>query len=323
YDLANRYYALKAKLLRVDKLAYHERNVILGQLNRKYSYDKAVDLIRETFDHLDPDFAAIFMELVENGRIDVYPKKGRYGGAFCTHKRLKDPNYILLTHNDKLGDVLILAHETGHAINNVLIARAQNALNNDTPLSTAEVASTFMEDFVFARAQLEYSPQDRLFLIMEKLNDDISTVFRQIACYQFEQDLHRSYRAKNYLTKEEIGELFLKHMHAYMGDAVELSPGAQNWWIYWSHIRSFFYVYSYASGLLISKSLQNTVRQDKTTLEKVKKFLAAGLSASPKELFLGMDINICDAAFWQQGLNEIADLLKQAETLAEQQLRSS
>jgi len=154
---------------------------------------------------------------------------------------------------------------------------------------------------------------------MEKLNDDISSIFRQVACYKFEQDLHKSYREKNYLTKEEIGALFTKHMSAYMGDAVEQSPGSQNWWVYWSHIRSFFYVYSYASGQLISKALQNMVRQDKTAIEKVKKFLSAGLSKSPKELFLDMGIDITDRNFWNKGLGEVEQLLSQAESLAGRQ----
>jgi oligoendopeptidase F len=317
FDLSNRYYRLKAKIMGVPRLAYHERNVTLGDLGRRYPYEKAVELVGETFKALDQSFFDIFDDMIKNGRIDVYPEKGRCGDAFCTHKRLQDPVYILLTHTDKLNDVLTLGHEMGHAINNVLIARTQNALNNDTPISTAEVASTFMEDFVFEKASKDYSSKDRLYLIMEKLNDDVSTIFRQVACYKFEQELHKSFREKNYLTKEEIGELFTKQMKSYMGDWVEQTPGCENWWVYWSHIRAFFYVYSYASGLLISKSLQNMVRGDKTQIDKVKKFLSAGLSESPKKLFMDMGIDISDVKFWNRGLDEIETLLKEAESLVE------
>ena len=318
FDISNRYYKLKAKVMGVPKLAYHERNVTLGNLNKKYPYEKAVDMVGKTFKTLDSQFAQIFYDMVKSGKIDVYPEKGKCGGAFCTHRGLKDPVYILLNHTGRLDNVATLGHEMGHAINDVLISRAQNALNNNSPTSTAEVASTFMEDFVFERASQEYGPKDRLYLIMEKLNDDVSTIFRQVACYKFEQELHRLYRDKNYLTKNEIGQIFTKHMGAYMGDAVEQSLGSQNWWIYWSHIRSFFYVYSYASGLLISKSLQNMVKRDKTQIEKVKKFLSSGLSESPKKLFMDMGIDISDAKFWNQGLSKVEVLLKEAESLAGQ-----
>ena len=59
-------------------------------------------------------------------------------------------------------------------------------------------------------------------------------------------------------------------MAAYCGDSVELE-GFENWWIYWSHFRRRFYVYSYASGLLISKGMQELVDKDKSNIEKDKK----------------------------------------------------
>ena len=105
-------------------------------------------------------------------------------------------------------------------------------------------------------------------------------------------------------------------MVAYMGSAIEQSPGAENWWIYWSHIRAFFYVYSYSGGLLISKSLQSSVRKDPKFIEKVKEFLAAGTSDSPKNIFKALGIDITKASFWEQGMDEIRTLLNETEKLA-------
>jgi oligoendopeptidase F len=209
-----------------------------------------------------------------------------------------------------------MAHESGHGINNEMMRKKQHALYFETPLSTAEVASTFMEDFVLERLMEEASDELRLSLMLTKLNDDISTIFRQIALYRFEQELHAKYREKGYISKEVIGELFQKHMSAYMGDAVEQSNGSENWWVYWSHIRSFFYVYSYASGLLISKAMQAAVRKDKVFIEKVKEFLSAGSSDSPKNIFSKMGIDITDESFWKNGLDEISRLLEETKILA-------
>ena len=118
------------------------------------------------------------------------------------------------------------------------------------------------------------------------------------------------------MSKEELGALFQKHMSAYMGNSVEQSPGSENWWIYWSHIRSFFYVYSYASGLLISKSLQKSVKEDSRSIGKVKDFLSAGLSASPRNIFSGLGIDITDPNFWEEGLDEVESLLQETVQLA-------
>jgi oligoendopeptidase F len=151
---------------------------------------------------------------------------------------------------------------------------------------------------------------------MAKLNDDVSSIFRQVACYRFEQELHQEFRKKGYLSKDEIGVLFRKHMKAYMGPFVEQSPGSENWWVYWNHIRYFFYVYSYASGLLISKSLQNSVKKDPAFIKKVKEFLSAGLSDSPKNIFGRLGIDITDNQFWGKGLDEVELLLNETTQLA-------
>jgi oligoendopeptidase F len=317
FDIPKRYYKLKAKLLGLPKLQYHERNVEYGHLDtQKYPWEQSVELIRRVFGDLDGDFLRIFDDFLMKGRFDVFPKKGKGGGAFCAHYLITQPTYILLNHTDLLQDVLTIAHEVGHGINNELIRERQHALYFGTPTSTAEVASTFMEDFVTAEVLKEADDELKLALMVMKIDQDVSTVFRQIACYRFETDLHTGVREKGYLSLEEIGELFRRNMAAYMGPAVEQSPGSQNWWVYWSHIRNYFYVYSYASGLLISKNLQAQVRKDRTNVAKVKEFLAAGYSASPRDIFLDLGIDIADRAFWDDSLAALDRDLKELERFA-------
>ncbi len=316
FDIASRYYQLKSKLMNVRRLKYHERNVEYGKVDMKYSYSFSTKLILKVLENIDGEFAGIFRNFLENGRIDINPRKGKSGGAFCAHSLISQPTYILLNHTDQLHDVLTLAHELGHGINNELIRKRQNALNFGTPTSTAEVASTFMEDFVLQEILRHSDDELRLAIMMTKLNDDVSTIFRQVACYNFETGLHCEFRQKGYLSKEEIGRLFCGHMSAYMGDFVEQSEGSENWWVYWSHIRHFFYVYSYASGLLISKSLQSSVKNNAGFILKVKDFLSAGLSDSPRNIFKRLGIDIADCEFWGKGIEEVERLLEETTSLA-------
>ncbi len=317
FDISSRFYGLKARLMGVKRLKYHERNVVYGKIKAKYSFESSCHLVRKVLSALDPEFAVIFDGFLENRQIDVYPKKGKAGGAFCAHHLMTQPTYILLNHIGELTDVLTLAHEAGHGINNELIKKSQNALNFGTPTSTAEVASTFLEDFVLEEILKEADGESRLAIMMKKLDDDVSTIFRQVACYRFESALHGLFRSKGYLSKEEIGKLFSEHMAAYMGDFVEQTKGSENWWVYWSHIRYFFYVYSYASGLLISKSLQNSVKKDPAYMGKVKGFLSAGLSDSPENIFLNLGIDIRNRKFWEVGLQEVERLLENTVALAQ------
>ncbi len=306
FSIPQKYYALKAKLLKQKKLAYHERNVeITGKTKSKYPYEQSLELVINTFRQLDPEFAQITQDFAKQGRIDVFPAPGRTGGAFCSAYLKNYPIYILLNHTDRLNDVLTLAHELGHGINYELTKKHQHSLYYDSSLATAEVASTFMEDFVLDELLKKASEEEKFPLLMQKLNDDISTIFRQVACYQFEQELHAEFRKKGYLSAEEIGDIFQKHMAAYMGSSVEQSKGSENWWVAWSHIRRHFYVYSYASGLLISKAMQRKVRKNPEFIKEVKKFLSSGTSASPEMIFKELGIDITKSSFWKEGIKEI------------------
>ena len=317
FDISRRYYKLKARLLGVDKLEYHERNVEYGKMDKKYSYEDSVQLVNEVLLKLNPKFSGILKRFIDNSQIDFFPRAGKKQGAFCVYFLPTQPTYVMLNHTDKLKDVLTMAHEMGHAINNELIKEKQNSLNFGTPLSTAEVASTFMEDFVLQKLMDDADEETKLYLIMEKLGGDVSSIMRQVACYKFEQELHKEFRKKGYLSYREIGELFKKHMEAYMGEFVKQSPGSENWWVYWGHIRTFFYNYSYASGLLISKFMQKTVKKNPEFIQKVEEFLSAGLSDSPESIFKKMGIDISDKDFWNKGLDEIENLLIEAEKLAD------
>ncbi|KKS48028.1 hypothetical protein A3J20_06295 [Candidatus Gottesmanbacteria bacterium RIFCSPLOWO2_02_FULL_42_29] len=318
FDIAKRFYQLKAKLLGVPQLEYHERNVemIFGGKGRTYTYEEAVDLVHSVMGELDPEFGEIFTRFVQNRQLDVFPRQGKTGGAFCAYDRLTTPTYILLNHTGILNDVTTLAHESGHGINNELMRNRQNELNFATSTATAEVASTFMEDFVLQRLLDGVDDRQRMEILMEKLNDEIGAIPRQVACYRFEQALHGKYREKGYLSKSEIGALFQEHMAAYMGDAVEQSKGSENWWVAWPHIRYYFYVSTYASGLLISKSLQRMVKQDPGRIADVKEFLSAGTSESPQDIFARLGIDISDPKFWDQGLDEIEAEMAEVEALA-------
>jgi oligoendopeptidase F len=316
FDIARNYYKLKSNLLKVPKLKYHERNVEYGKTDIKYSFSNGANLLEKVLSEMDKELLEIYLGFINEGRIDVFPKKGKKDGAYAIHNLITQPTYLLLNWTNRLDDVRYFAHEMGHGIHYELVRKKQNAINFDNPTSTAEVASTFFEDFVIQELLKKADNETKLSLMMSKLNQDVSSIFRQIAFYNFETDLHYKFRKQGYLSEKEIGKLFQKHMKSYMGNYVEQSPGSGNWWIYVDHFRLFFYVYSYAGGLLISKSLQVSVKKDPKFIGKVKEFLSAGTSDSPKNILKKLDIDITHKKFWDKGLTEVDTLLKETKKLA-------
>jgi oligoendopeptidase F len=314
FDISQRYYKLKAKILKQKKLAYYERTVSVSKLQKEYTFEQSFKLVHRTFEKLDKEFSEILNMYISNGHFDVYPKKGKSGGAYCIDIGGKYPTYILLNHNNKMKDVLTIAHETGHGIHSEY-SNKQNPLNQGYSIATAEVASTFFEDFVLDEISKDYSKKEKGELLMEKVGDDISTILRQIACYNFEWELHKSFREEGYLSTEKIAKIFTTCMSEYLGDSVDKDKYMKLGWLGWSHIRRFFYVYSYASGLLVSKYLQNIVKEDPKNIKLVKEFFKAGNSKSTKDIFLDMGIDISKREFWQKGIDEIRENLEELESI--------
>lgn len=314
FDISKEYYAFKAGVLNKKQLEFHERNVPVGTLSKKITYNEGYKIVRNVFGKLSPVFEEIFTRFSENGQIDAYPKKGKVSGAFCAHDLKNYPIYVLLNYTDTVNDVLTLAHEMGHAVHFEL-AKQCNSLYYGASTATAEVASTFMEDFTLNELLNILPKKDSFTLLMHKLDDDISTIQRQAALYLFEKELHKSFREKGYLSKKQIGEIFLDNLSSYLGPAVRLSSGSENWWIYVSHIRNFFYVYSYASGALISKSIQAKYRKGEIGIEKYINFLQKGESQSIKDLFKNLELNITQKSFWQEGLGNISENLNKVKSL--------
>jgi len=316
FEISRKFYTLKASLLNLKKFTYSERNIEYGEISKEFDYENSQKLIAKIFSGLDKRFSEILSYFIEKDQIDVFAKKGKRDGAFCVDMLKNQPVFVMLNHTNRLKDVLTFAHEMGHAIHKEFMKEKNNSLNIGTPKSTAEVASTFMEDFILQELLKDVNEEEKLILMIQKLQDDVQTIMRQVACYKFEQELHKEFRKEGYLSKKHIGKLFTKNMKSYLGEIFKDGKDMKNGWIYWPHIRSYFYNYSYASGLLISKALQKMVKYNAENIEKVKEFFYSGTSDSPKNIFNKIDIDISNKEFWKRGLEEIEDLLNETEELA-------
>lgn len=316
FDISRRYYRLKAKLFKVKKLQYHERNVEYGDEIKKYSYQEAVDMVFNVFSKTDKEFADIFQKFIKNAQIDVYPRKGKSAGGFCFQHLICQPTYILLNYTGESKDIFTLAHEAGHGINNELMRKRNNALNFGGPLFMAEVSSKLMEAILFEEILREKDEKSRLTAMMMKLNDQIVHVFMTAAENRFESELHYSFRKKGYLSKEEMGQLHKKYAIKYMGNCVEQTPGSENWWMHVSHLRVFFYNYQYSAGLLIAETLKSYLKKDPNFIEQIKEFLSIGSTKSSDDIFKRFGMNIKAKSFWNKGIDEIEDLLDETEKLA-------
>ena len=80
------YYALKRDVLGVQKLhLYDVYAPLIGELDRVYSYEEAIEEVLKTVEiYGDEYYNALKEGLTEKGWVDVYPSRGKRGGAFSS-----------------------------------------------------------------------------------------------------------------------------------------------------------------------------------------------------------------------------------------------
>jgi oligoendopeptidase F len=130
---------------------------------------------------------------------------------------------------------------------------------------------------------------------------------RQIACYNFELDLHKAVREKGYADHAEIAEIHNRNMKAYLGPTFKMNPDDGYFFVQWGHIRRFFYVYSYAYGMLVSKAMVRRYKQDPAFWKSIEQFLSSGGKDSPEAILREIGIDVSSPEFWKEGIQEIAD----------------
>jgi len=303
FGIAKRFYALKAKMMKEKRLTYADRSAPVGKVEKRVSFAQAATIVRDTFYNLHPRYAETFERLLANGQVDVYPKAGKTSGAYCS-SGVDEPTMLLLNHVDNAKSLLTIAHEMGHAMH-AERAKTQHPLYQGHTISVAEVASTFFEQAAFDALFQKLSAKEKVVAMHDKILGDVATVFRQIAFFNFEVDLHKGVREKRLLSKEEIAALLNKHTAAYMGPAVKLVPDDGYFFVTVSHFRRFFYVYSYAFGQLVSRALYERVKKDPKFIDKVDKFLCAGGSMSPEDIFALCGLDLYKPDVFLEGLRGI------------------
>jgi oligoendopeptidase F len=319
YEIARRWYRLKAKLLGVERLADYDRMAAVTEDEVTYPFAEAREVVLDCYSSFAPELGALAKRFFDEHTIDAPVRPAKRGGAFCASAVPSVFPYVLLNYTSRRRDVLTLAHELGHGVHFALSA-SQGIFHQHTPLTLAETASVFGETIVFGRLlEEDSSPASRLALLAENLEDTIATVFRQVAMNQFESLVHTARREEGELSVERFGELWAESQQEMLGDSVELTEGYRTWWSYIPHfIGSPGYVYAYAYGQLLALSVYQ--RYEQTGPELVPRYLemlSAGGSRSPQELGEIVGVDLADPGFWEAGLDLVERQLTEAEEAAQ------
>lgn len=105
---------------------------------------------REMYREMGPETGAFIDMMLENEAFDVDSRKNKWGGGYCTEFPKYRQPFILANFNGTSGDVDVVTHEAGHALNAYLISGNRFALELGCGgMETAETHSMSMEFFAW------------------------------------------------------------------------------------------------------------------------------------------------------------------------------
>ncbi len=318
YDIPQRWYRVKAKLLGVDRLADYDRSAPVSSEDVTFSYGEARELVLDTYDSFSPEAGRVVRRFFDEQWVDAPVRPHKRGGAFCAYTVPGVHPYVLLNFTARRRDVLTMAHELGHGLHAAL-AQPQGVFHQGTPLTLAETASVFGEALVFGRMLGAASDETaRLSLLAERIDGAIATVFRQMAMNRFEHLVHTRRRNEGELSVARFCESWVESQAELFGDSVQMTDGYRMWWSYIPHfINSPGYVYAYAYGQLLALSVYGRYLQEGESFAPAYlELLAAGGSRGPQELGAIVGIDLADPGFWGAGLELVERQLREAEELA-------
>ncbi|KGQ22916.1 M3 family oligoendopeptidase [Thermus filiformis] len=307
--LFRRYFGLKAKALGKPVLDWWDLFAPLGE-GRRWSYEEGMRFIVEHLGRFSPQDAALAQRAFEERWIDVPPRKGKVGGAFCMGAG-GEKSLILTNFEESFEAVSTLAHELGHAYHNFCLARRPPSLR-EVPMTLAETAS-IMNETVVVDAALQVLPEGEGLLVLDGwLTGAAQVVVDIYSRFLFESWVFAARKGRE-LSGREFKELMVRAQDEAYGEALR-TRHPYMWAVKGHYYGSDFYNYPYAFGLLFGLALYETYRQEKEGfLERYEDLLASSGQYPAKELGARFGFDLESPEFWRKGVRVIQERVEALE----------
>lgn len=312
-----RYVAVRKKVLGVDKLhMYDVYTPIVAAQNQTYEFEQAKQMVLEALKPMGEDYLSHAREGLENRWIDIYPNKGKKGGAYSWGCYDSQP-FILLNYTKNLDSVFTLIHEMGHSIHSYYSRTAQDYAYSDYKIFVAEVASTCNECLLMHDLlEKTTDKEQRKYLLNHYLDSFKGTLFRQTMFAEFEKTAHDYCAQGKPLTAEALSQMYLELNQKYFGPDMEKDEEIAYEWMRIPHFYTPFYVYQYATGYSAAVALSAKIlKEGKPAVDAYMSFLKGGESKDPIDLLKMAGVDMTTEKPVADALALFGELVVELETL--------
>ena len=318
--LMYRYVSLRKEILGLDELHYYDLYAPLASGDPAvYTYEQAQQMVLDAVRPLGEEYGRIVRQGFADRWIDVYPNKGKRGGAFSSGTYDSNP-FILHNFVGTLDSVSTLAHEMGHSMHTWFSNHTQLPQNADYTIFVAEVASTVNENLLIEQLLAGCTdPVRKMALLNEYLEGFKGTVYRQTMFAEFEKEAHAMAERGEALSATSLNDLYERLIRLYFGPELVFDKAVAMEWARIPHFYTPFYVYKYATSYAAAVDISERILSEGApAAEQFLGFLRLGGSMDPLDELVKAGVDLRTPQPVDRALEKFGRVLDMAQELAGQ-----
>ena len=305
-----RYLKAKAKKLgHLGGLPFYDLFAPITGEGKPYTIEEAEALLCKVFGKVHPEMSDFIRHAFDKRWIDVYPREGKEGGAFCAGNHELKISRVLTNFVGSFSDVSTLAHELGHAWHNRCMERLP-ALLADAPMPLAETASIFNETLLAHEVRGAADAEAAFALLENSLMEKTQLIVDIYSRYLFETAVFEA-RKTHTPTVEELNALMLSAQEEAYGDGLDAEIRHPYMWVNKSHYYTpglHFYNFPYAFGLLFGLGVfAKYLEQGKAFMPQYDELLAKCGTGLVADVAQSVGIDVRSEAYWRSALQIVRD----------------
>lgn len=290
-----RYVKLVAKAHGLDKITHADLKISLpSEFNQRITPEESKQFLIDCLGILGEDYVKMIEQSFDERWIDFAQNEGKATGGFCA--TLYDgPSYILLSWTGLMNEVLVLAHELGHA-GHFQLAKKQSVLSYEPSLYFIEAPSTANEVLTCnTLLKNNQDPNFQAYLISELIS---RTYFHNMVTHlleaAFQREVYTRLDNDEYLNGDILCQIKLDIIKEFWGEDFEIGDDAGLTWMRQPHYYIGLYPYTYSAGLTIGTAMAKQLEENpEEVVEKWLETLSLGASLSAQDLakHAGVDVS--------------------------------
>ncbi len=290
-----------------------------GYTPKMYTIEEAREKLVFEMSKFSPAMGEFIQNAFDQRWIDIFPREGKRGGAFCAGLHQMDISRIMTNFSGSFSDVSTLAHELGHAWHNRCMKGLPECMT-DAPMPLAETASIFNETLLSNAVLASAEDAERLSLLESNLMEATQTIVDIFSRYKFEYELIER-RKDHSLSVSELKQLMLDAQDQTYGDGLDPDARHPYMWACKSHYYNSgfnFYNFPYAFGQLFGTGVFAIYQKEGSAfVERYNQLLRSCGSANIADVAMSVGIDVHNPDFWRTSLQVYKDNIEEFIALSD------